>query len=57
MVAPSAAAAVAASGTGSPTAWTAPGAGLVRTAVGGWWAPVHGVPLTAKEVGAALVPL
>lgn len=29
----------------------------MSTATGGWWAPVQEVPLTAKAVGAVLVPL
>ncbi len=35
----------------------APGAGLVRVVVGAACTPVQAVPLTANEVGAALVPL
>ncbi|OII62859.1 hypothetical protein BJP40_26850 [Streptomyces sp. CC53] len=57
MLAPSAAAAVAARGTGSPALKAAPGSGLVSTATGGWWAPAQTVPLTVKRVGAALLPL
>lgn len=56
-MAPSAAAAVAASGTASPREYTAPASGLVSTVIGGWCAPTHEVPLTAKFAGAALLPL
>lgn len=56
-VALSAAAAVAAIGTAVPCEYTAPGAGLVSTVIGGWCAPTHVVPLIAKEVGAVFVPL
>lgn len=57
IVALSAAAAVAASGTAAPWEYTAPAVGLVSTVIGGWWAPVQAVPLIAKDVGAALVSL